>query len=281
MTSPARLTGAALALLLLAPGAARAQAPGLGAGAELVDPDVLRVCADPRNLPFSDEQGRGFENKIADLLGSKLGKPVAYAYFPQVIGFVRNTLNAYRCDVVMGVAVGDDLVQTTNPYYHTTYALVVKKGSDLEGVTSLSDPRLQGKRIGVVAGTPPATIMAVDGLMGGAKPYPLTVDTRYDAPAKDMVDDIVSRAVDAGVLWGPIAGYWATHEHQPLAVTPLLNEHGARMDFLIAMGVRHSDQAWKRQLNQLISQNQDAIDKILTDYGVPLLDEQGKLAASP
>ncbi len=216
----------ALALVALPPVAARAQAPGLGAGAELVDPDALRVCADPRNLPFSDEKGDGFENKIAALLGQKLGKPVTYAYFPQVIGFVRNTLNAFRCDVVMGVAVGDDLVQTTSPYYHTTYALVVKKGSSLEGVTNLADPRLKGKRIGVVAGTPPATVMVHDDLMDRAKPYPLTVDTRYDAPANDMVNDIMSGEVDAGVLWGPIAGYWATHQHLPLAVTPLAQRAG-------------------------------------------------------
>jgi len=262
-------------------GDARAQAPGLGAGGELVDPDVLRVCADPRNLPFSNEHGDGFENKIAALLGQKLGKPVAYAYFPQVIGFVRNTLNAYRCDVVMAVAVGDDLVQTTNPYYKTTYALVVKKGGGLEGITTLADPRLQGKHIGIVAGTPPATIMAENGLMAHAKPYPLTVDTRVDSPAKNMVDDIMSGEIDAGILWGPIAGYWATHEHMPLAVSPLLNEKGTRMEFSIAMGVRHSDQDWKRNLNKLIGANQDAINQILTDYGVPLLDGQGKPLTTP
>lgn len=276
-----RFSETAFALTIaLMPFVASAQAPGLGAGAELVDPDVLRVCADPRNLPFSDEKGAGFENKIAALLGQKLNKPVSYAYFPQVIGFVRNTLNAYRCDIVMGVAVGDDLVQTTVPYYHTTYALVVRKGSALEGVTTLADPRLKGKRIGVIARTPPATLMVENDLMDHAKPYPLQIDTRAEAPAKDMVEDIASGAVDAGVLWGPIAGYWATHEHMPLTVTPLLNEHDAKMDFLIAMGVRHSDQAWKRDLNKLIVANQDAINQILTDYGVPLLDAQGKPLAA-
>ena len=285
--APRRLAGAALALfialppLVALPWAARAQAPGLGAGAELVDPDALRICADPSNLPFSNEKGDGFENKIAALLGQKLGKPVTYTYYPQVIGFVRNTLNAYRCDLVMGVAVGDDLVQTTNPYYHTAYALVVKKGSDLEGITTLTDPRLQGKRIGVVAGTPPATVMVRNGLMDRVKPYPLTVDTRAEAPAKSMVDDILSGEVDAGVLWGPIAGYWTVHQHLPLTLSPLLGEHGVRMDFLIAMGVRRSDQTWKRQLNTLISANQDAINQVLTEYGVPLLDDQGKPLAPP
>ena len=156
-----RVHGMTLRALLAALGAfvfaalpaagAHAQAPGLGASIELVDPHTLRVCADPRNLPFSNEAGEGFENKIAALLGEKLGRPVAYTYFPQVIGFYRNTLNAFHCDVVMGVAQGDDIVQTTNPYYHTTYALVFKPGHGLDGVTTLEDPRLKDKQLGVVA----------------------------------------------------------------------------------------------------------------------------------
>jgi quinoprotein dehydrogenase-associated probable ABC transporter substrate-binding protein len=282
--APRRLAGAALTTAIFAAAVfgppAMAQAPGLGAGVELVDPDALRICADPSNLPFSDEKGDGFENKIARLLGEKLGKPVTYTYFPQIIGFVRNTLNAYRCDLIIGVAVGDDVVQTTNPYYHTSYALLVKKGSDLDGITSLDDPRLKDKRVGVVAGTPPATAMVRDGLMDRAKPYPLTIDTRAEAPAKSMVDDLQSGQIDAAVLWGPIAGYWAVHQRLPLTLTPLASGNGVRMDFSIAMGVRHSDQAWKRQLNTLISANKGAIDQILTEYGVPLIGEQGKPLAA-
>ena len=123
---------ALLGLVGANPGAA--QAPGLGASAELVDTHVFRVCADPHNLPFSDESGAGFENKLAELFASKLNEPTSYTYFPQVIGFVRNTLNALRCDVIMGVAVGDTLVQTTNPYYHTAYTLVFKPGTGLDGI---------------------------------------------------------------------------------------------------------------------------------------------------
>jgi hypothetical protein len=118
---------AAIALVLLTAGRASAQAPGLGTSAELVDPNVFRVCADPRNLPFSNEAGEGFENKLAALFAGKLGEPVNYTYYPQVVGFVRNTLNALHCDVIMGVVVGDNLVQTTNPYYRTTYALVRRR----------------------------------------------------------------------------------------------------------------------------------------------------------
>ena len=154
-----RLIAVAIGFVVLLAGRAVAQAPGLGASGELVDPKTFRVCADPRNLPFSDEAGGGFENKLAALFAQKLGEPASYTYFPQVIGFVRNTLNALRCDVIMGVAVGDDLVQTTNPYYRTTYALVFKPGSGLDGIESLEDARLKGKHIGVIAGTPPATVL--------------------------------------------------------------------------------------------------------------------------
>jgi len=253
-----------------------AQAPGLGPSVELVDPNVLRICADPHNLPFSNEAGQGFENKVAELFAHKLNEGTAYTYYPQVIGFVRNTLNALRCDVVMGVAVGDDLMQTTNPYYRTTYALVFKPGSGLDGIESLEDPRLKDKRIGVVARTPPATVLTEDGLMMRAKPYPLTVDTRVSSPAQTMADDIEAGTIDAGVLWGPMAGYYAQHANPQLTVVPLLRER-ERMDFRIAMGVRRSDQDWKRKLNRLITENQPEIDRILAQYGVPLLDEQGKL----
>lgn len=275
-----RLIAVAIGLVVLLAGRAVAQAPGLGASGELVDPKTFRVCADPRNLPFSDEAGGGFENKLAALFAQKLGEPASYTYFPQVIGFVRNTLNALRCDVIMGVAVGDDLVQTTNPYYRTTYALVFKPGSGLDGIESLEDPRLKGKHIGVIAGTPPATVLVQQGLMSLARPYALTVDTRIEAPTRTMAEDVAAGQIDAGVLWGPIAGYYAQHVTPQLVVAPLLKEP-ERMDFRIAMGVRRSDQDWKRRLNRLIVENQAEIDRILTEYGVPLLDEQGHLKTAP
>ena len=132
---------------------------------ELVDPKVLRVCADPHNMPFSTERGEGFENKLAELLADKLGKGISYSWYPQATGFVRNTLAAHKCDVIMGVPQGDDLVQVTNPYYRTAYALVFKQGHGLEGVDTLGDPRLKNKHIGIVAGTPPGNNMAVSWLM--------------------------------------------------------------------------------------------------------------------
>jgi quinoprotein dehydrogenase-associated probable ABC transporter substrate-binding protein len=263
--------------LMLTTAPASAQAPGLGPSAELVDPHTFRVCADPHDLPFSNEAGEGFENKLAELFASKLGEPTSYTFYPQVIGFVRNTLNALRCDVVMGDVIGDDLMQTTNSYYRTTYALVFKPGNGLDGIESLEDPRLKDKHIGIIAGTPPSDVLVQQGLMLLARPYALTVDTRIEVPSQTMVNDIVSGQIDVGVLWGPIAGYYAQHASPRLVVVPLLKEH-SRMDFRIAMGVRHSDQDWKRKLNRIIAENQPEIDRILQQYGVPLLDEQGNLA---
>ena len=257
---------------------ARAQATdGADLSIELVDPKVLRVCADPRNLPFSNEKGEGFENKLGELFAEKLQKKLDYMYFPQATGFVRMTLAAHRCDVIMGFPQGDDLVQGTNPYYRTAYALVAKQGSGLDDVATLEDARLKDKRIGIVAGTPPATNMAVAGLMANARPYPLMIDTRFDSSSAAMIKDLMSGEIDAGVLWGPMAGYFAKQASPPLHVTPLVKEtSGPRLAFRIGMGVRPADQNWKRQLNRLIQENQPAINKILLDFGVPLLDENDR-----
>jgi len=241
---------------------------------ELVDPNVFRACADPHNLPFSNEQGEGFENKLAAMLAAKVGKRLGYAWYPQATGFVRNTLGAHRCDVIMGFPQGDDLVQNTNPYYRTAYALIFKTGGDLDGISSLADARLKQKRIGVIAGTPPASYLALNGLMTRAKPYPLMVDTRIESSAEAMTKDLTSGEIDVGVLWGPMAGYFARQATPPIRVVPLLKEtRGPRLVYRIAMGVRASDQNWKRELNRLIQQNQSEINKILLGYGVPLLDE--------
>jgi quinoprotein dehydrogenase-associated probable ABC transporter substrate-binding protein len=244
---------------------------------ELVDPKVLRVCADPRNLPFSDEKGAGFENKLAELFAEKLQKKLDYTYFPQATGFVRMTLGAHRCDVIMGFPQGDELVQGTNPYYRTAYALVARQGSGLEDVASLGDERLKGKHLGIVAGTPPATYMATNGLMANAKPYPLMIDTRVDSSAAAMMNDLASGKIDAAVLWGPMAGYYAKQASPPFHITPLVKEKsGPQLVYRIGMGVRSADQNWKRLLNRLIQENQPAINKILLDYGVPLLDENDR-----
>ncbi len=275
-----RLAIAILTILAMIAGrdVARAQINETGdLSIELVDPKVLRVCADPHNLPFSNEKGEGFENKLAELFAAKLNKKLDYMYFPQATGFVRMTLGAHRCDVIMGFPQGDDLVQGTNPYYRTAYALVAKPGSGLEDVATLEDERLKGKHIGIVAGTPPATNMAVNGLMANAKPYALMVDTRIESSAEAMIADLTSGKIDAAILWGPMAGFYAQKANPPLHVTPLVKEKtGPRLAFRIGMGVRGADQNWKRLLNRMIQENQPAINKILIDFGVPLLDENDR-----
>src|SRR5580693_2783576 len=244
---------------------------------ELVDPKVLRVCADPRNLPFSNEKGEGFENKLAEFFATKLQKKIDYMYFPQATGFVRMTLGAHRCDVIMGFPQGDDLVQGTYPYYRTAYALVSKQNSGLDDVTTLEDARLKAKHIGIVAGTPPATNMAVNGLMTNAKPYPLMIDTRVDSSAEAMINDLNKGDIDAAIIWGPMAGFYAKKASPPLHVTPLVKEKtGPQLVYRIGMGVRRADQNWKRLLNRLIQENQGEINRILSDYGLPLLDENNR-----
>ena len=255
---------------------AGAQQKGLGASIELVDRNMLRVCADPHNMPFSNQAGEGMENKLAELVAAKTGrKGIEYTWFPQVTGFVRNTLGARRCDIIMGYPQGDELVQNTNPYYRTSYALVYRKGTGLDGLENLADPRLKEKKIGVIAGTPPATNIAMNGLMGRVKPYHLMIDTRIKSSAEDMVNDIKSGVIDVGALWGPMAGYYAKLAGGDMVVVPLLHElKGSRQVYRITMGVRPSDQEWKRELNRVIRENQHEINKILLGYGVLLLDEK-------
>jgi quinoprotein dehydrogenase-associated probable ABC transporter substrate-binding protein len=242
---------------------------------DLVARTSLRICADPRDLPFSDEQGSGFENKIAELLGRELSLPVEYVWYPQVIGFLKNTLWAGRCDLVMGTVAGDGEMDTTNPYYYTSYVIVLRKDSGWT-FSGLDDPRLKDFHIGVISGTPPADLLLRHGLMAKARPYPLTVDTRIDAPSHRMIADIVDKSIDAGVLWGPLAGYFIHHENLPLTMIVLKGEPTApRLDYHIAMGVRRNEADWRRKINSLIHAKQGEINQILADYGVPLLDEQG------
>jgi quinoprotein dehydrogenase-associated probable ABC transporter substrate-binding protein len=267
--APAKLWAAVLfAAALLA----SAERP-LAQTSDLVARNELRVCSDPANMPFSNKEGEGFENKIAELLAHSLKIPVSYFWFPQAVGFIRNSLGAKKCDVVIGYAQGSELVLSTNHYYSSAYTLIVPADSDLAGVETLEDPRLQGKSIGVVAGTPPATNLAVNGLMPNVRPFQLMVDRRFFSPAEDMITQVANHQLDAGILWGPIGGYYAKKSKIPLKVIPLVKERqGPRMVFRITMGVRQSDIDWKRDLNRLISEHQSEINAILESYGIPLVE---------
>lgn len=263
-------------LLALTPSEGHAQT------SEAVDQAALRVCSDPNNLPFSNEAGEGFENKIAELFAAELGVPVRYTWYPNTIGFIRNTLRLRQCDLVLAAPTASELLQNSNPYYRSTYALVFAEDSAITAA-SLGDPAMKSLKIGVVAGTPGASLIAKYGLFDQMRPYRLMVDTRFESATAQMVDDIATGELDVGILWGPIAGYHVKTHNPTLVMVPLdpNTEDGVRIDFRIHMGLRYNEPEWKLQLNELIREKQDEINAILRDYGVPLLDNQANLINPP
>lgn len=263
-----RLTAAAVLAGMMG-----AAPPAGAASPDWMPTGSLRVCADGNLLPYSNEQGEGFENRIAEMVGAELGLPVTYYWWPQVIGFVRNTLRARHCDLIIGAAVGEELMQNTNPYYRSAYALVYRTDSGLRA-EDLSDPGLQGARIGVVAQTPPAGALLQHGLTN-IEPYQLNVDTRAIQPARTALQDVVDRRLDAAVIWGPIAAWYAQEQDAPLAVVPLADDGGVQLQFLVSMGLRQGETRWKHWLNDFIREHQAELDAVLADYGVPLMDKDG------
>lgn len=245
---------------------------------DMVSRTALRVCEDPANMPFANRAGEGFENKIAEIVASELKLPVRYFWAPSGPGFIRNTLQSDLCDVVMGYAAGAEIVQHTNPYYRSTYVLITRKDSPLAGVTSLGDPKLQGHRIGAFAGTPPVDELVAKGLVKDAKFYDLIVDHRFDSPIAKVMADLASNAVDAAIVWGPLAGLDVKKSAGALVMTPLLKA-GDEPDysFRITFGLRHNEPDWKHRLEAVIRTRQRDIDAVLRDYNVPLLDNAGHL----
>jgi len=238
--------------------------PASAQRAELVNRTELRVCADPRNLPFSNEAKEGFENRIAAVIGADLELPVSYVWFPQVTGFVRNTLRARECDLVMGAVSG--------------YMLVTRTADGISA-TSIGDPSLRDLRFGVIAATPPTDLLLRHDLMGKMRAYSLRVDTRVSNPARDMLRDLTDGKIDVALVWGPVAGYAIKQDHLPLTARFIEPEPGApRLDYRIAMGVRAGEPEWRRRINQAIGRHGPEITAILAEYGVPQLDAQGRPA---
>lgn len=271
MSSAAPLHVAGIIVFATLAGAACAQtAP------DLVSQTELRVCADPSNLPFSNQQGQGYENKIAELVARELKLKVAYTWFPDSQGFVRGTLMKHRCDVVMGTVSGVEDMSTTDSYYHTGYMMVTRAADNIT-TDRVSDWHIAGRRFGIIAATPPTNLVVEHNLMDQTAIYQLMVDTRIDQPAHAMVTDIAGGRVDVGLLWGPIAGFYTKHDGLKLRLT-FLNPEGSkvRLDYHIAMGVRPSDIIFRRRLNDVIAHNRQQITQILVDYGVPMLDEQNR-----
>lgn len=272
------LSFAALAMAMLT-----TTAPCVGTASAQVMPDMvsrtaLRVCSDPSNLPFSNREKEGFENKIADIIAEQLKKPVRYFWAPSGPGFVRNTLNSDLCDVVMGYTIGSELVQSTNPYYRSTYVIVAPKGSPLNGIETLDDPKLKDHQLGVFAATPPVDVLLSKGLIGKTTVYPLIVDHRFDSPLNTLVGDLQAKKIDAAIVWGPLVGLAVKQSNGNLMMTPLLKDLG-RQDFSyrISLGIRHDEPDWKHKLEAVIRARAGDINKVLADFNVPLLDNAGHL----
>jgi len=254
--------------------ASLSSAPAEAGPPEIVERGALRVCADGNNMPFSNQAGEGFENRIAEMMADDLGLPVRYVWAPQVMGFVRNTLELRVCDVIIGIVAGYELVQNTSAYYRSVYALVLPHDAEIE-IDSLTDEDLHGKRVGVVTDTPPVVPLRQAGAR--IKSYPLQVDTRTVGVVQQTVADVAEGTTDAAVLWGPIAGYFAAQHEPPLKVVPLdpRKEENVRVDYRITMGIRRNEPQWKDWLNDFIDRRQDDINRILAEYHVPLLDARG------
>jgi len=249
--------------------------------------DELRVCADPNNLPFSDAQQQGFENKLAELVAGDLGKTISFTWWAQRRGFVRNTLKAQQCDVIMGVPVGYDPVETTRPYYRSTYVFVSRRDRNLD-IASLADERLRRLSIGVHligddgSNTPPADALAGRGITGNVKGYMVYGDYRQPSPPARLIEAVENGEVDVAAAWGPLAGYAAKSASVPLRLTPVEDQGQfapLKFRFAIAMGVRRGDHVLREQLEEVISRKRPEIRDLLASYGVPLVDDPQPAAA--
>ena len=239
----------------------------------------LRVCADPNNLPFSNERLDGFENKIADLLAREMKATVEYTWWAQRRGFIRNTLKAGICDVVIGVPSQFELAAVTRPYYRSSYVFLSRKDSR-QSYRSLDDPILRKVKIGVhligddYSNTPPVHALANRNIVRNVAGYTIYGDYRKESPPSALVDAVVNREVDVAIVWGPLAGYHSRNRSVPLEVTPVQPEAdlpSLPFVFDISMGVRPGDEALRAELQELIDRKYTDIRRILSDYGVPVL----------
>jgi len=254
---------AALALLLLA-APARAQL-------ERDRRDTLRVCADPNALPYSDAAGRGFENRLAAMLAADLRVPLETVWYPATAGFVRNTLAARKCDLVLGTASGEAIMLNTNPYYRSAYALVARAGSGLD-LAALAAGKLRHRRVGVVERTPGAAIATALGIDDIAT-FELLTQPDGAPPAQRAVEAVRDGALDAALLWGPVAGYFAKDAAPALTVALLPDgTAGQRTEFSIAMGLRPGEPEWKAWLNTWIAANRDRIATLLVGFAIETIE---------
>ncbi len=234
------------------------------------DPTEFKVCADPDNMPYSNSKQEGFEDKIAAVLAQELGKKLSfqYAYYRQ--GFLRNTLNANRCDYVMSTTSDNDSMRTSTPYYRSGFVFVYRKSSGYN-IQDWDAPDLRKGIIGIVGQSPPTRPLADHNLMENARPYRLQRDLNF--PPSQLIDDLVKGDIDVAIVWGPIAGYFAKQASIPLVVVPIPEYEDKNVkgkeNWNISIGVRNKDKARAEELNKAIERRQADIDRILDEYGVP------------
>jgi mxaJ protein len=266
-----------LAVLLLLGATPAGVAPAAKAGRVL---RVLRVCADPNNLPFSNERLEGLENRLAELLARELKATVQYTWWAQRRGFIRNTLKAGLCDVVLGVPAELDMALTTRPYYRSTYVFVSRKDRGLK-LRSLEDPALRTLKVGVhlvgddMSNTPPAHALARRGIVNNVAGYTLYGDYSKESPPSELIAAVRRGEVDVAIVWGPLAGYFAQRPGPALELVPVEPQRdpatGLPFTFDISMGVRKGDQPLKQELEAVLTRRQHEVDALLTEYGVPRL----------
>lgn len=253
--------------------------------------ETFKVCADPNNPPYSDQKKQGFENKIAELFGKQLGKKVEYTWFPQRMGFIRNTLKAqladtgeFKCDVIIGYPTGADMAATTNPYYHSTYALVYVKKRGFDDIKSpddlanLTEERKAKLKLAMFDASPATDWLLKHNLVAHAIPYQTMTGDASVNTAERLEKDMKEGKLDMAIVWGPIAGWLQYHDKiGPLEIIPMRSEQGIKFDFPMSMAVRMPDKGRKEELNGLIESKTKEIRKILMDYHVPLLDAKGNI----
>jgi mxaJ protein len=242
---------------------------------------VLRVCADPNNLPFSNEQEQGFENRLASLLADELDARVEYTWFAQRRGFVRNTLRARECDVVMGVPTSFELSAVTRPYYRSTYMFVTRAKDSLD-IKSFDDNALRRLRVGVhlvgddYSNTPPAHALSSRGIIENVRGYTLYGDYTKPDPPADILRALIKDEIDVAIAWGPLAGYFARRLGEPLVLTPVSPQVDVPflpMVFDIGIGVRREDTRFKERIEEVLQSRRADVEKILSEYGVPRVGE--------
>ena len=243
-------------------------------------PRVLTACADPNNMPFSNQAGQGFENKLAQMIAADLGMKLETVWWAQRRGYARNTVNEQKCDFWPGVASGLETMATSRPYYRSTYMLVTREKDGLDGLT-LDDPRLRKLKIGVqlvgddASNTPPAHALARRGMIDNVKGYMLYGDYRRPNPPAEIVTAVERGDVDVALVWGPLAGYFAARSPVPLRlepVTPWFADAQWPMQFDVSVGVRKDNQKLLKQIDRVLRKRRAEIRKLLAEYRVPLVE---------